>query len=319
MVFRINKSLQTLITSLYSPTVCSSKGDRFKFLQFLNAKDSFFQVKSTLNIHGNLIDLSTPKVMGILNVTPDSFYAGSRVSDQGHLLQKAEQMLTEGANFLDIGGYSTRPGADDISPKEETERVCKAISEVSKAFPQAMISVDTFRSEVARSAIEVGAHIINDVSGGNLDEQMFDTVAELKVPYILMHMRGTPQTMKSLAHYDHLITEVYQELQNKLQKLKNLGITDVIIDAGFGFAKTIDHNYELLKNLSYFEQLGAPLLAGLSRKSMIYKTQNIEAQEALNGTKALNMVALQHGAKILRVHDVKEANECVQLYNRLNA
>jgi dihydropteroate synthase len=283
----------------------------------LNAKDSFFQVKSTLNIDGNLYLLDQPSVMGILNITPDSFYDGSRVEEESQIVERAQKMVHDGATILDIGGYSTRPGANDISEKIETQRVVKAISAIRSHIPAAIISVDTFRASVAREAIQAGANLINDVSGGNLDAAMFETVAELGVPYILMHMRGTPQTMKSLANYDNVVTAVYEELQQKLMQLHNLGIADVIVDPGFGFAKTISHNYELLKNLSYFRHLGVPLLAGISRKSMIYKTLNIEAADALNGTTALNMAALINGAQILRVHDVKEARECVTLYNRL--
>ena len=285
----------------------------------MKAKDSFFQVKSTLNIDGNLFDLSEPKVMGILNVTPDSFYEGSRIEGADRATEKARQMLNEGVDILDIGGYSTRPGALDISIEEEKQRVVIAIEAIIKEFPNAIISVDTFRAEVATAAVNAGAQIINDVSGGNLDNMMFQTVANLGVPYILMHMRGTPQTMKSMAKYENVVIEVYQELQQKIVRLRELGIQDIILDPGFGFAKTIAQNYELLKNLSYFELLGMPILAGISRKSMIYKTLHIDAKEALNGTTALNMVALQNGAKILRVHDVKEAIECVRLHKQLNA
>lgn len=285
----------------------------------MNAKDSFFQVKSTLNIDGDIFHFDQPKVMGILNITPDSFYEGSRIDEEKELLSKAEQMLNEGANFLDIGGYSTRPGAEDVNAKEEERRVCTAIALIKREFSEAIISIDTFRSSVAIAAVSSGASIINDVSGGNLDSKMYDTVVDLKVPYILMHMRGTPQTMKGLAHYDDLIVEVYQELYNKVQILYKKGISDVIIDPGFGFAKTITHNYEILKNLEYFKQLDLPILTGLSRKSMIYKTLDISPKEALNGTSALNMCALMNGASILRVHDVKEAKQCVQLYNEMYA
>jgi len=257
--------------------------------------------------------------MGILNVTPDSFYAGSRVQEEEQLLLLAQQMVKDGADILDIGGYSTRPGAEDISPAQEIERVVSAIKFIKQALPNTLISIDTFRSSVATKAIEAGASLINDVSGGNLDPLMFETVAALKVPYILMHMRGTPQTMKSLAQYANVVTEVYQELRAKLSQLHQLGVTDVIIDPGFGFAKTIEHNFSLLKNLSYFQALGQPVLAGLSRKSMIYKTLDITPENALNGTTALHMIALQQGASLLRVHDVKAAKECVLLHQRLNA
>lgn len=257
--------------------------------------------------------------MGILNVTPDSFYEGSRLQFTKDIVARAQKMVEDGAEILDVGGYSTRPGADDVPISEELKRVSQAVELISTELPQALISIDTFRSEVAKVAVDKGAHIVNDVSGGNLDDQMFSTVASLQVPYILMHMRGTPQTMKSLATYENVVTEVFTELQKKLIALESLKIADVIIDPGFGFAKTIGHNFTLLKNLSYFNQLGKPVLAGLSRKSMIYKTLNIDASEALNGTTALNMLALTAGAKILRVHDVKEAKECVELYKQLNA
>ncbi|WPZ08868.1 dihydropteroate synthase [Roseivirga spongicola] len=286
--------------------------------EFLSAKDKLFEVKSTLNISGNLVSLDEPQVMGILNITPDSFYAESRVNQETAILKKAQQMVEAGAFILDIGGYSTRPGADDISEEEETKRVTDAINLVRSKFSDILISVDTFRSSVAKHAIEAGANIINDVSGGNLDSNMFETVAQLKVPYILMHMRGTPQTMKSLNQYDDLLIDIGKELATKCNELKQRGVADIIIDPGFGFAKSISQNYELLQKLSYLKRLGYPLLAGLSRKSMIYKTLNIEPQDALNGTTALNMIALQNGASLLRVHDVKEARETIKLFKALN-
>ena len=286
--------------------------------EFLSAKDKLFEVKSTLNISGNLVSLDEPQVMGILNITPDSFYAESRVNQETAILKKAHQMVEAGAFILDIGGYSTRPGADDISEKEETKRVTDAINLVRSKFSQILISIDTFRSSVAKHAIEAGANIINDVSGGNLDSNMFETVAQLKVPYILMHMRGTPQNMKSLNQYDDLLIDIGKELATKCNELMQRGVADIIIDPGFGFAKSISQNYELLQKLSYLKRLGYPLLAGLSRKSMIYKTLNIEPQDALNGTTALNMIALQNGASLLRVHDVKEARETIKLFKALN-
>ncbi|NVJ48330.1 MAG: dihydropteroate synthase [Cytophagia bacterium] len=272
-----------------------------------------------MNINGNLVSLDEPQVMGILNITPDSFYADSRVNQDTAILKKAEEMVEEGAFVLDVGGYSTRPGAEDISTEVELKRVTQAIALVRSKFSDVLISVDTFRSSVAKAAVDSGANIINDVSGGNLDPDMFKTMAQLKVPYVLMHMRGTPQTMKDLNQYDNLLVDIGKELAEKCNQLKSLGVADIIIDPGFGFAKSIAQNYELLQNLGYFIRLGFPLLAGLSRKSMIYKTLNIEAAEALNGTTALNMVALQQGASILRVHDVKEANETIKLYKALNA
>jgi dihydropteroate synthase len=275
--------------------------------------------KSTLNVKGNLISLDSPLVMGILNVTPDSFFSESRSTTPDLISTKAEKMLNDGADILDIGGYSTRPGAAEVSEQEETERVLLATETILKEFPEAIISVDTFRSSVAKAGIEAGAAIINDVSGGLLDDEMFATVAKLRVPYILMHMRGTPQTMSKLTNYENLLAEVCAELEAQLAKLKVLGVADVVIDPGFGFAKTIAQNYEMLKNLSYFERFNLPILAGLSRKSMIYKTLESTAKDALNGTTALNMVALTQGAKILRVHDVKEAAETVKLFKQLYA
>ncbi|WP_338815420.1 dihydropteroate synthase [Bernardetia sp. Wsw4-3y2] len=255
--------------------------------------------------------------MGILNVTLDSFYEGSRINTDIKVLEKASQMLEEGATILDIGGYSTRPNADDISIEEEINRIVSPINSIKKEFPNAIISIDTFRSKVAREAINAGADLINDVSGGNLDSQMFETVASLKVPYILMHMRGTPQTMKTLTNYENIIAEMMTYFHNRIMTLKNYGVEEIILDLGFGFAKTIDQNYFLLKNLAIFEQLELPILAGLSRKSMIYKRLDIPVSEALNGTTILNTIALQNGAKILRVHDVRSAMEAIQLLSYL--
>ena len=260
------------------------------------------------------MDLRNPRIMGILNVTPDSFYTGSRKQDEGAILHEAEKMLQEGADFLDIGGYSSRPDAENISPQEEWNRVKRAIAPIIKHFPEAVISVDTFRADVARKAVSEGAAIINDISGGELDENMFETVASLQVPYILMHMRGTPQNMKSLNQYENLLHEIYDYFALKLNKLRDLGVNDIVIDPGFGFAKNIGQNYELLRNMNYFRALGVPLLAGLSRKSLIYKKLHISPEEALNGTTVLNTISLVQGASILRVHDVKEAAEVVKLY-----
>lgn len=280
----------------------------------LKAKDKLFRKKSTLNCHGKIISLDTPLVMGILNVTPDSFYAESRLSTLDAVLQKAQAMLTERADILDIGGYSTRPGAKEVSVAEETDRVVPAIEAIIKQFPDTIISVDTFRAEVAEAAIHAGASIINDVSGGSLDETMFDTVARLQVPYILMHMRGTPETMTTLTNYDDVVLDVLDDLQNKVTTLNRLGVNDIILDPGFGFAKTIDQNFELLRRLDTFHILELPILAGLSRKSMTYKFLGIDQSEALAGTIALNMLALTKGADILRVHDVQEAKQTIQLY-----
>ncbi|QSE99448.1 dihydropteroate synthase [Fulvivirga lutea] len=253
--------------------------------------------------------------MGILNVTPDSFYEGSRVEQEKEIITRATKMVEDGAAIIDIGGYSTRPGAVDISVKEEIDRVIPAIKAIRKELTDSYISIDTFRSEVAKEALNAGADIINDVSGGELDDGMFDLIEQTNVPYILMHMRGTPQTMKEYTNYDHLILEIIDYFQKKVTDLRARGIHDIIIDPGFGFAKTVPQNFELLKKLKELKTLELPILVGISRKSMIYKSLDISAAEALNGTTALNMIALQNGASILRVHDVKEAAETVKLFN----
>ena len=271
-----------------------------------------------MNINGNLVSLEEPQVMGIINVTPDSFYSDSRVSQETAILKKAEQMLTEGALILDIGGYSTRPGAAEVLPQEEIKRVTTALNLIATKFPEALLSVDTFRSVVARQAVCAGAHIVNDVSWGSLDEDMWQEVANLKVPYILMHMRGTPQTMNSKNVYDNLLIDIGKELRIAVEQLQQLGVADIVVDPGFGFAKSMEQNYELLRNLGYLKRLGLPLLVGISRKSMIYKKLSISPEEALNGTTALHMAALQQGASILRVHDVKEAKQTIDLYKALN-
>ncbi len=280
-------------------------------------KSNLFNTNKILRVGEQLIDLSGPRVMGIVNVTPDSFYDGGKYKSASAVLQQVEHMLEQGATFIDIGGYSTRPGADELTLDEEKKRVLPTIEQVSERFPDACLSIDTFNAPVARAAVEAGAHLVNDVSGGNLDEQMFKTVADLKVPYVLMHMRGTPQTMKTLTQYDNLVNDIAGELQQKISRLQALDVTDIIIDPGFGFAKTIDQNFELLRQLSLFQLLELPLLAGLSRKSMIYKRLKITSDEALNGTTALNMVALINGASILRVHDVREAMQTVELYKQI--
>ncbi|MBB3841397.1 dihydropteroate synthase [Runella defluvii] len=274
-------------------------------------------MKKTLNIAGKLLDLSTPQVMGILNVTPDSFFSGSRVLQIEDAYKKADKMLSEGASMLDIGGHSTRPGADAVSEEEELNRVLPVVEMLRKRFPEAIISIDTFRASVARKSIEAGAHIINDIAGGNLDPLMFEAVAELNVPYILMHSRGTPQTMKELNQYDDLVTDVLRELQTKIYQLRQLGVKDIVADMGFGFAKNADQNYVLLRELRAFEALEVPLLVGVSRKSMIWRKLDITPDQSLNGTTALNTVAILNGANILRVHDVKEAIEVVKLVRLL--
>lgn len=280
----------------------------------MKAKDKIFQVKNSLNLRGNLVSLEEPAIMGILNITPDSFYEQSRKNTEKAILETAETMLTEGALLLDIGGYSSRPGASEVTEEEEIARATKTIGLIIKHFPYAYISVDTFRSGVAKAAVDSGACVINDISGGSLDSHMFATVAKLKVPYILMHMKGTPQNMAQNTAYSNLLKELTLYFAEKVKQLCSLGVNDIILDPGFGFAKTIDQNYEILQNLEYFNALRLPLLAGLSRKSMIYKTLGVQPENALNGTTALNMVALMNGASILRVHDVKAAVETVQLY-----
>jgi dihydropteroate synthase len=279
------------------------------------AKDTFFQKKVTINAGGKLIDLTTPKVMGIINITPDSFYAGSRKTDVDQVRLQAEKMLTEGAIFLDLGAYSSRPGAADISIQEETDRLLPAVEAIVSNYPDAVISVDTFRAGVAEAAIKAGAHIINDISGGQLDENMFATVARLQVPYILMHMKGNPQTMQQLAIYEDVFAEVFDYFVQKIHQLKQLGVHDIILDPGFGFAKEREHSYALMNRMDEFNQLQLPVLAGISRKKMIYGLLGITAEQALNGTTTLNTIALIKGAGILRVHDVKEAVEAVKICN----
>ncbi len=284
----------------------------------MQLKDTVFGQKYTLNCGGRVIDLREVRIMGILNLTPDSFYSGSRLAEHAltAVVAQAGTMLEEGATFLDIGGYSTRPGADEIPLKTELERVIPTISAIKQAYPEAVISIDTFRSEVARAAADAGATVINDVSGGNLDAKMFDTVAELQLPYICMHMRGTPATMKNLNQYDNLITDVYRELIEKAVRLNRLGVKDVVLDPGFGFAKNIEQNFKILKELEQFTLAGYPLLVGVSRKSMIYKTLGLDPADALNGSSILHAWALERGARILRVHDVKPAMEAIQLWKR---
>ncbi len=255
--------------------------------------------------------------MGIINVTPDSFYDGGKTFSEKEILKQAEKMLSEGATFLDIGGYSTRPGADEISENEEIKRVVEAIESLLKKFPEALISIDTFRSEVAKKAVEAGAAMVNDVSGGTLDAKMYKTVAKLKVPYILMHMRGTPKTMTKRTDYKNVTVEVLKDLSEKIALARAEGISDIIADPGFGFAKKREQSFQLLNNLELFQNLNVPILVGVSRKSFIYKTLETSAENALNGTTSLNTIALLKGAAILRVHDVKEAVECVKLNQML--
>lgn len=271
----------------------------------------------TINCKGQLIDLSSPKVMGILNVTPDSFYDGGHFKDEATMLRHVESILSDGATFIDVGGYSSRPGADDVSENEELQRVIPTIDLLLKHFPDTLISVDTFRSAVAQQSIEAGASIINDISAGKSDDLMLKTVGELGVPYIMMHRRGNPKTMQQQTDYNDLIKDILFYFSERIAKAHQAKINDIIIDPGFGFAKTLEQNYELLNQLNLLQLADKPILAGVSRKSMIYKTLNISAQDALNGTTALHMVALERGASILRAHDVKEAMECVTLFNQL--
>lgn len=273
----------------------------------------------TINCKGQLIDLASPKVMGILNVTPNSFYDGGKFADEKALLNQVEKMLNEGATFIDIGGYSSKPNAEFVSEEEELQRVIPIITTVTQKFPETLISIDTFRSKVAKESIENGAAIINDISAGNLDENMMKIVAELQVPYIMMHMKGTPQTMQSLTQYENIVKEMIFYFSEKVAQATSFGMNDLILDPGFGFAKTLEQNFEVLNKLELFQILELPILAGISRKSMIYKTLETNAQNSLNGTTSLNTISLMKGAKILRVHDVKEAVECVKLYNLLKS
>ena len=273
----------------------------------------------TINCKGQLIDLSTPKVMGILNVTPDSFYDGGSYKDERDILNQAKQMLAEGAAFIDIGGYSSRPGAEFVSEDEELNRVIPVIKLILQHFPECLISIDTFRSTVAQKAIEAGAAIVNDISAGKLDDAMITTVGKLSVPYIMMHMRGTPKTMQQQTNYDDLIKDVLSYFAERIALAHKAQIKDIIIDPGFGFAKTLEQNYKMLNHFKLFKIADKPILAGVSRKSMIYKTLNTASVDALNGTTALHMVALENGAALLRVHDVKEAMECITLFNKLKS
>ena len=271
----------------------------------------------TINCLGTLIDLSTPRVMGVLNQTPDSFYDGGRYSDAAAMLRQVEQMLEQGASFIDVGGYSSRPGAAEVSEQQEIARVIPTIEAISKTFPQAIISVDTFRSAVAQKAIDAGAALINDISGGDQDPEMYEIAARNQVPYILMHMRGTPQTMSQQTDYANVVMEVAQDLAKKLKQIRPYGVNDLIVDPGFGFAKTLEQNYALLNNLDHLKLLQTPILVGLSRKSMIYKLLETDPENALNGTSAANTIALLKGASILRVHDVAPAMEVVRIVNAL--
>ncbi len=272
---------------------------------------------NTINCKGKLISLEHPIVMGILNVTPDSFYDGGKHKSFDLQLAQVEKMLQEGATIIDIGGMSSRPGAEVIDEMTELERVVPIVEKVARTFPNAFISIDTVQSKVAKAAVDSGAHIINDISAGSIDNRMYETVAKLAAPYILMHMKGKPQGMQHHPVYENVTLEVLDFFINEVGKLRELGVKDIVVDPGFGFGKTVDHNYQLLKQIHVFRILETPILVGISRKSMIYKTLNIKSSDALNGTTALHMTALQEGAKILRVHDVKEAMECIHLFRKL--
>ena len=272
----------------------------------------------TLNLRGKLYSLCEPKIMGILNVTPDSFYAESRTSDEEHIAARVQQLMDDGADMIDIGGYSSRPGADDVSPEEDMNRLRRGLRVVRRLYPEVPISVDTFRADVARMCVEEeGADIINDISGGMMDRQMFRTVARLGVPYILMHMQGTPDTMQQAPHYDNLRREVMLYFAERIDRLCQMGAKDIIVDPGFGFGKTLEHNYELFQHLDDFNLFNLPLLVGISRKSMIYKLLDGTPQTSLNGTTVLNTIALMKGAHILRVHDVKEAVEAKRIVMKM--
>lgn len=270
-----------------------------------------------INCNGNLIDLSTPKVMGILNVTPNSFYDGGKHKEINSIIHQVDKMLSEGADFIDIGAYSSKPSAEFVSEEEEIKRLVPIVKSLVETFPNIILSVDTFRAQVAKASVEHGVAMVNDIAAGLLDDKMLETVAELKVPYIMMHMRGNPQTMQSLTDYNDIVKEMIFYFSERIQKARSFGIWDIVIDPGFGFAKTLEQNYEVLHKMELFEMLELPILVGVSRKSMIYKVLESSPQEALNGTSVLNTIALQKGAKILRVHDLKEAVECIKLVSKL--
>lgn len=274
-------------------------------------------ISYSLNCKGEIVDLSTPKIMGILNITPDSFFDGKRYKDSKSILTQVEKLLQEGATFIDVGAYSSRPGADFVSEDEELKRIVPVVSLITNTFPDCFISIDSFRSKVVQECVWAGATMCNDISAGLLDDNMLKTIGKLQIPYIMMHMRGTPQTMQQMTDYNDLLGDIYLYFSERIKAAKDCNIIDLIIDPGFGFAKTTDQNFKILNQMSFFTNLSRPILAGVSRKSMIYKTLGCTANEALNGTTALNTMALMNGAKILRVHDVKQAMECVTLFEAL--
>ncbi|MDR0895430.1 MAG: dihydropteroate synthase [Prevotellaceae bacterium] len=272
----------------------------------------------SLNLGGTLLDLSTPCVMGILNVTPDSFYSGCRAQTEADITTRVHQIVQEGARIIDIGAYSSRPDATHISPEEEMRRLRNGLTIIYKEYPDAWVSVDTFRADVAQMCVEeFGVSLINDIAAGSMDNRMFDTIARLHVPYIMMHIQGTPQTMQQQPRYDHLFREIFLYFAERIQRLRDVGVNDIVLDPGFGFGKTLAHNYELMAHLEEFHLFDLPLLVGVSRKSMIYRQLNITPQESLNGTTVLHTIALTKGAHILRVHDVKEAVEAVGIVDRI--
>ncbi|MDC0389716.1 MAG: dihydropteroate synthase [Flavobacteriaceae bacterium] len=271
----------------------------------------------TINIKGKLMDFSSPKIMGILNITPDSFYDGGMFDSNKKILKQVEKMLEDGADIIDIGGCSSKPGSKKVITDDEIKRVIPTIELIKSKFNEAIISVDTFRSEVAKKAVNSGASIVNDISAGELDPNMFNCVAELGIPYIMMHMQGSPQTMQNKPKYNNVVNDIITNLSKKIFRARELGIIDIVVDPGFGFGKTLEHNYQILNDLSFFKELDCPILVGISRKSMIYKILNNDPKNALNGTTCLNTVALSKGANILRVHDVKEAKEIIKLTNFL--
>jgi dihydropteroate synthase len=279
----------------------------------IEAKDTFFYKKTTLNCRGRLLDITVPAVMGILNLTPDSFYDGGKHRTEAEILRHAERMLQEGALIIDAGACSTRPGASEISPEEELKRLIPAIELIRREFPEALVSADTYRARVAREAVQAGASLVNDISAGTFDPDMLPEVAAMQVPYLLMHIRGTPRTMQEDPHYEDVVTEVISFLASRAAEARSHGITDIVLDPGFGFGKNTDHNYSLLKNLDSLHILGYPVLAGVSRKSMINRVIGTRPENALNGTTVIHTLALLKGASILRVHDVKEAVQAVKL------
>jgi dihydropteroate synthase len=284
----------------------------------LSFSEATQDTNKSINFKEKTLNLDEPIIMGILNLTPDSFFDGGKYNNEPQIITQVEQMINDGASIIDVGGYSTRPGAETVSEEEELQRVLPIVKLLKANFRDIIISIDTFRSEVAKKCIEAGADLINDISGGTLDDNLFDTVADLNVPYVLMHIKGTPQNMQDNPTYTDVVKEVKDYFTKKIDQLNAKGVTNIILDPGFGFGKTVEHNYELLKHLDQFQSFGLPVLAGLSRKSMINKVLGTTPEEALNGTTVLNTIALQKGASILRVHDIAAAKECVKLLKKLD-